>query len=401
MPVTNQIATSPKAAVIAANLKAECPIWQYGTRKMESKFEAGTGSVANIICVDYGKVYESTDGDIRNKDRKVYSIKVPVTVNYKTSPVELHQLDHMLNLKDYDTQVVKPRISLLASKVNEEAIGTSVLAASGNVVVDSPDSASFKMLAAAVAQVRKAKMDGRIAGVLSHDVQAAIAGTGTNMFSANNSLGDSLYAGKINMFAGADWIQSADTPLLENPQAIAGARLAAPIANGAKAISITFASSGTLKKYTPFTITGVNNVNSQGRNLATPRTFVVSEDTEFTDATVSVPVEAELFFERTAAGFINMSGAGSANAAVNFPLAAKTYNVGSVFVEKAVAFASLDPKPLRGGVQSARSNIDGVNVLMSVDSNVETLEEICRWDVLTGSRPLYQQGALGIYVPVA
>ena len=375
MPVNNQIATSERAEVIAAHLHAECPIVQYTTRKMEAKFEAGSGTTASVICVDYGNVYESTDGDIRNKDRKVYSIKTPVTVHYKTSPVELHQLDHTLNLKDYETQVVKPRISLLASKINEEVIGTSILAASGNVVVDSPDAASFKMLAAAVAQIRKAKMDGKIAGVLSHDVQAAIVGTGTSQFSANNSLGTSLYAGKISMFAGADWMQTADSPLLENPQAIAGARLAAPIANGAKAISITFASSGTLKKYTPFTIAGVNNVNSQGRNLATPRTFVVSQDTPFTNTTVSVPV-AEVFFEKTAAGFINVSSAGVADAAVNFPLAAKTYNVGSVFVDKAVAFASLDPKPLRGGVQSARSNIDGVNVLMSVDSDVETLEEI-------------------------
>jgi hypothetical protein len=399
--MNNQIATSgPRAAVIAANLKAESPIWQYTTRKLEAKFEAGSGTVATVICVDYGDVYESTDGDIRNKDRKVRSIKVPVTVGYKTSPVELHQLDHMLNLKDYDLQVVKPRISLLASKINEEVIGVSILAASGSLVVDSPDSASFKMLSAAVAQVRKAKMDGKIAGVLAYDVQAAIAGTGTNMFSANNSLGDSLYAGKINMFAGADWIQTADNPILENPQAIAGAKLAAPITNGATSISITFASSGTLKKYTPFTITGVNNVNSQGRNLAVPRTFVVTKDTEFTNTTVSVPV-SEVFHERTAAGFINASSSGVAGADVAFPLAKKTYNVGSVFVEKAVAAASLDPKPLRGGVQSARSNIDGINVLMSVDSDVETLEEVCRWDVLTGSRPLYQQGALGLYVPVA
>jgi hypothetical protein len=397
----NEIAVSgERAEVVAACLKAECPLVEYTTRKLENKFEAGSGTSASVICVDYGKVYKSKDGDIKGKDRKIRSIKVPVNVNYFTTPVELHQLDHTFNLKSYEIQVVKPRISHLAAQINEEVIGNSILAASNSIVAATPGDASFKMLSAAVAAIRKSKVEGNIAGVLPYDVQAAIVGTGTSQFSANDSVGNGLYAGKINSFNGADWVQTADSPLLENPQKIAGAKLAAPIANGATSISITFASSGTLKKYTPFSIAGVNTVNAQGRNLAISRTFVVAEDTEFTAATVNVPV-SEVFFAQEAAGFINASSAGVAGAAVSFPLDEKTYNVGSVFIDKAVAFASLDPKPLRGGVQSARSNIDGVNVLMSVDSNIEDLQEICRWDVLVGVRPLYQQCALGLYVPVA
>jgi hypothetical protein len=383
--------------VIAAHLKAECPIIEFTEKAIENRFTAGAGTTVSVISVDYGKTYNSPDGDIRGKDRDTFSVKMPVTVGYKTNPVELHQLDRQLNLKDYETQIVKPRISLLASMVNEEVIGKAIQAASYSIVSNMPD---FKMLANAIAKVRTSKVGDRIAGVLSHDVQAAIAGTGMNQFSANNSLGTSLYGGKINMFGGIDWLPTADSPILENPQAIAGATLAAPIANNSNSIAITFAGSGTLKKYTPFTIAGVKAVNAQGRSLNIDRTFIVAEDTSFTAATVNVPVST-VWIERTSAGFLNASSAGAIGAAAMFPLAAGAYNVGCVFASKAVAFASVKPKPIEGGVESASSNIEGLNILMSVQGNVETLKSIVRWDVLTGCEPLYQQGALSFYTPVA
>jgi hypothetical protein len=225
-----------------------------------------------------------------------------------------------------------------------------------------------------------------------------------NMFSANNSLGSDLYRNKISNYAGIDWVVSADCPTIANPQVIAGAALGVPIANGSNLVTVTLANGGAnfvIPKFTPFTIAGINSVDAYGKDTGKPRTFVVLEDTTGTGTTRVLKV-APVWSQKTDAGFKNATALGAANAAVTFPLAAGVYYVGSVFASKAVAFASVKPAPLLGAYESVNSNIaNGVNVLMTATANGDKFTSYVRWDVLVGSEPLYQQGAVALYVPAA
>jgi hypothetical protein len=358
----------------------------------------------DVITVDYGKIYETSDGNIAGQDFSTSSIKTPVTVSFITNPVELNALDRTLNLASYEEQIVKPRISLLASKVNAKVIETSILAANHSFVVPSGKKADFQLLANAAARVRSSRVGDKVGGAISYDVQAAITGSGMNMFSANNSLGSDLYKNKISQYAGVDWVVSADCPIVSNPQAISGAALSAPIANGERLVSVNLGSENAdavIKRLTPFTVEGINSVDAYGSDTGNPRTFVVLEDMTGTGEIRALKV-APVWAQKTDAGFKNATSLGEAGAAVEFPLEAKTYYAGSVFASKAVAFASVKPAPLLGAYESVNSNIpNGVNVLMTATANGDRFTSYVRWDVLVGSEPLYQQGAAAIYVPAA
>jgi hypothetical protein len=401
----NSIATEERAKVIAAHLKAETPILEYPTREIENRFEKGTGATVDVITVDYGSVIETADGNLAGQDFTTSSIKTPVTVSFVTNPVELNSLDQTLNIASFEEQIVKPRISLLASRINAKVIATSILAANDNFVVPTGQKADFQLLANVAARVRSSKVGDRIAGAISYDVQAAVTGSGMNMFSANNSLGSDLYRNKISQYAGIDWVVSADCPTISNPQVIAGATLAGPIANGSNQVAVTLASGGAnfvIPKFTPFTIAGINSLDAYGKDTGKPRTFVVIEDATGAGSLTRTLKVAPVWSQKTDAGLRNATSLGAAGAQVAFPLAAGTYYAGSVFASKAVAFASIKPAPLLGSFESANSNIqNGLNVLMTATANGDKFTSYVRWDVLVGSEPLYQQGAVALYVPAA
>jgi len=396
----NKIATEEKAEIIAANLKAECPVIELCERKIENGYEGGGGDTVSVKTVDYGFVYKSTNGDMTDKDMTTGSIKTPVRVDFMTNPVELESKDHNLNLEDFDIQIVRPRISLLASQVNEDVIGTGIRAASNAIVLTTPNDAKFGVLARMIAMVKQSRVGDRIGGVISPSVEAIVADNGSNQFGSHQTLGMKMWDGKVKTFGGINWITSSDVPMLENPQAIAGATLVAPITNGAKFININFTGAVVLKKYTPFTIAGINMVDAYGKNQAKARTFIVAADVTSAGGNTSVPVAPVWWSRDEAFGLKNASSAGVAGAKAEFPLAAKTYYVGGVWASKAVAFASLKPAALEGGVVTAGSNVDGVNVLMTAQANATKFRSVHRWDVLVGSEPIYQQGACGLYVPV-
>jgi len=396
----NSIATEPRAKIIAAHLKAETPILEFVNKEIENRFEKGGGATVDVMCVDYGSVIDTPDGDLTGQDLTTSSIKKPVTVRYFTNPVELTSLDQTLNLADYEEQIVKPRISLLASRINAHVIGTAVKAANSAFVVPTGQKADFQLLADAAARVRKSRIDGRLGGTFAFEVQAQITGSGQNMFSANNSLGSDLYRNKLVNYGGVDWLPSADCPIVQNPAAIAGATLAAPIVNGATQITLTVAAGTVIKKHTPFTIAGINSVDVYGNDTGKLRTFIAAEDA-VVSGTAATVIVAPVWAQRTDAGFKNATALGASGAAASFPLAAGTYYIGAVFASKAVAFGSVKPAPLLGAYESANSNVaNGLNVLMTATANGTKFTSMVRWDVLIGSEPLYQQGAVAIYVPV-
>jgi hypothetical protein len=269
-------------------------------------------------------------------------------------------------------------------------------------VLGAATDASYGVLSDAIALVEDSRVGDKIMGVISNSVKAAITSKGANQFGANNSLGSSLFKNKMVEYGGINWIPTADVVKIRNPQIIASATLAEAITNGGKSVRITFASSGTLKKYTPFTITGINAVDAYGDDMDAERFFVAAQDVSFTSGqTVEVQV-APVWSERTDAGLKNAAARGASGLTVKFPLADKTYSVVSVYADKAAGLASLKPAPLEGGgVLTAGSNVDGINVLMTAQANGTKFKSIHRWDVLVGSEPIYQQGACNIYVPVA
>jgi len=399
--MANSIVTEEKAVIVAAHLKAAVPVSSVVTSKFESSYEGGGGDTVSVKCVDYGAVYDSKDGDMSGVDKDTASIKTPIQVNYKTNIVELSAKDDQLNLEDFSVQVVQPRISLLASKVSKSIIEAVARAASYQIVMPQMTDVSYGVLSDAIALVEDSRVGDKITGVISNSVKAAITTKGANQFGPNTSIGEKLFRNKMNEYGGIGWIPTADALKIKNAQQIAGAKLAEPIANGSMGIRITFAGSGVLAKHTPFTIKGVNAVDAYGEDMSRERCFVVSKDTPFASGqTVSVPV-APVWHQRTDGGFKNTSSAGETGLDVLFPLDQKTYSVVCVFADKAAGLASLKPAPLKGGgVETAASSVDAINVLMTAQADATKFKSMHRWDVLIGAEPIYQQGACNIYVPV-
>jgi len=446
--MANGIMTQELAETIAAYTAKKIPIVERINTDLSDKLGEGSGEVVNVLVPGYNPVSEGPSflnaaGQVVGMDINVS--KVPVEVKQKKIGAQLNILEKSLKMNTFKTQVADPQASKLASHINTDVFRTVLGAASSSVV----GQMNFGDLATAVETVATSRVGDKISGMLAPLGSSVIVGTGANKF-ANDKLGRQLYDGEIGEFNGAEFFKSPDAGSLiigtlgANP-AFAVSGTVAQIADGATSLQFTPAAGAPsfIPPGTPFVIgTGTAGVNGSiqsaytvadvfGNDTGIARTFVALPNPNSANGnytlTAGTPVNIAIAQVKmvtlntdgtvtpSSSAFTNAAGTTNvenvpntfynANSTISVtncicPLFSGTkYYLGAVFADKAVAFASMQPKPYASPSDSQGSNLDGeVNVLIStIPAGAEGVD---RWriDVLYGVAPLYGAGAVALYI---
>jgi len=447
--MANGIMTQELAETIAAYTAKKIPIVSRVNTDLSDKLGDGSGEVVSVLVPGYNPVSEgpsfvNASGQVVGMDINVS--KVPVVVKQKKIGAQLNILEKSLKMNTFETQVAEPQAAKIASHINTEVFKT-VLGASSAAIVGQID---FGKLADAVETVNTSRVGDKISGMLAPLAKSSIIATGANKF-ANDNLGRQLYDGEIGEFNGADFFSSPDAGsiligTLETSPAYAVTGTIAQITDGATQLAFTPASGSPafIPPGTPFVIgTGTAGTDGSiqsaytvadvfGNDTGIPRVFVALPNPNSADGTgnyaltagtaVNITIAQVKMVTLTTTGTILPSTSTNTNAAgpttaqnvpntfynanssvtktdVICPLLSGTkYYLGAVFADKAVAFASMQPKPYASPSDSKGSNLDGeVNVLIStIPAGAEGVD---RWriDVLYGVAPLYGNGSVAVY----
>jgi len=443
----NQIMTQEFAETIAATIKREIPILEYVNKELSDRLEGGSGSTVHVLIPNFGKVSKgaSFNGSGSNvqtlgsiADLKVQVDKVPVDVQITKVGAAYDLLEKTLKLYTENSQISIPRIANLARTINAE-IFQCVLTAAHSAIIGN---IGFDELAQAVSFVEESRVGDSNAGMLSPLLNNSIASSGANKF-ANANLASpdgtklNLYRGILGEWMDAMFFKSPDAGSIRlgatqaNAYAISGN--AAALADGAKTLALTNIAFGgdtlaSIPAGTPFII-GSGTASVPG-SITSPFTVsnVFGEDTQITRVFVALknpatpdgswPISgtsatvgiATVYLNSVVAGVKTPSGAavpntfytgaaaqGSTMAFICPLLAGAKYALGAVFASKAIAFASVSPRPF-ANADSTSTTLDGeLNIRTSLVTDGREGMDVWRVECMSGQSALYGAGAVALY----
>jgi len=404
MPAAN-IATEERAMTITAEVKAQAPILGLINTDLKSEFGSESGDTVSALIPGFGSI---NGGVALPADVSSYALsiqKVPLKVTPKNNPASYDFVDASVRLGNFDEKVARPYGAHLASAVRREAFHAILGGATKAFPVASLDALDFKVLGQAIASVEDSNMGGKINGVLSNRMKAAVTNKGLNQFQ-NGSVAFELWKGKIQNFDGVDFISQSEVSRFLAPT-ITSATVSGNVTEGANQITIstTGTAAGTvIPAGYVFYVAGVNSVDIFKKDDGYNRAFVVTQDATITTANGTVTLSIAPIYAASigaTSALRNATALPQNGAALTILLTGgTTYQTGAIFDQNSTGYASAAIKEAPG-CDSATSTIEGfVNVRMTAQYLIKDGINIVRFDILTGGESLYGQGVAGLWVPI-
>ena len=298
-----------------------------------------------------------------------------------------------LSVEDLSVNYFQPAIKTIVKNIETDFYKT-VVAGAGSTTVGTIATALDTLYTAGTALNERGAMGAR-KFIGTPKVIEGILKQGRPLFNDSTELAKQYKEGTAGRIAGVDIYDSFRMPKMA-VGTIADATATITAVEGADALTVTFATGGTLSMGQPFTVAGVNELNEEGVDLGTLKVFRASADYTIVAATpIAITVQHKLWWTASDSRK-NLSATPVGSKAVDFQGTAGA-NQAIEFVKEAIVLGCVQLQSPAGHDSVATYSEDGLSIRF-----IRTFDEInavwnCRFDCRVGyvvARPEFITGLI-------
>lgn len=329
------------------------------------------GMSYEVYIPDPGKVFDGLVADVS----EVNEIPYTITLKNKGNACEIDSWDEIVNIEDFQKEIVKPRAVKLAKEIQKDVIKDTAFKSTQAVVASAP---SFKALTDAAAALEEAAVAGNIVSFLSPTNHGTIAETGLAKYIPDDIQKKIYGRNYLGEYAGASQIALSNMPVIETttkPTATASVTVvSADDGTELGFAPITGVAGSNLVAGTPFSAAGLKLVDVNG--VETDQDYVIMADANGNIPELRVTMQGQAYNNPNA-----WVASGTSALTLGCMLDANSkYDIGVVRTEDALAFDTYKFNKLAGTEEIGTETVDGVRVECVKGSNVKTRESLVRID---------------------
>lgn len=327
------------------------------------------GMTMTTYITDTGKVY---DGLTVNPEG-ITEVEYTTTLKNKAVPVEYDSWDTLVNIEDFDKEVIKKRAIHLAKAVQDDVIKDTIYRSVQAVVTTG--NADFETLSEGAAKLREVAVAGDAVSFLSPTQMGKIAAGGLAKFIPDDVQKKIYSKNYLGEYAGASQVECQGLPKITTPSAMAfSVSLTDVSGKGFAPVTAGSVTGGVHNASIPFRAEGLKVVDVNG--METDQDYIV-----FADENGNIP-ELRITVEGQGYGNPNAWVESGTNSLTFEPLLASgtKYEVGQVRIADALKFDTYKFNHVPSTEEIGTETVDGVRVEAVAGGNILDRTSVARID---------------------
>lgn len=327
------------------------------------------GMTLTTYITDTGKVYDG----LEVAPEGITQVEYSTTMKNKSVPVEYDSWDELVNIEDFDREVIKKRAVHLAKAVQDDVIKDNVYRSVQAVVTTG--NADFETLSEGASKLREVAVAGEAVSFLSPTQMGKIAAGGLAKF-IPDEIQKKIYAKNyLGEYAGASQIECQGMPTITTPSAMDFSVSLTDVSGiGFAPVTAGSVTGGVHNASIPFRAEGLKVVDVNG--METDQDYVVFADENGKIPELRITVEGQ--------GYGNPNAwVVSGTSTLNFePLLASgtKYEVGQVRIADALKFDTYKFNHVASTEEIGTSVVDGVRLEAIAGGNILNRTSVARID---------------------
>ena len=327
------------------------------------------GMTMTTYITDTGKVY---DGLTVNPEG-ITEVEYTTTLKNKSIPVEYDSWDTLVNIEDFDKEVIKKRAIHLAKAVQDEVIKDTIYRSVQAVVTTG--NADFETLSEGAAKLREVAVAGDAVSFLSPTQMGKIAAGGLAKFIPDDIQKKIYSKNYLGEYAGASQVECQGLPKITTPSAMNfSVSLTDVSGKGFAPVTAGSVTGGVHNASIPFRAEGLKVVDVNG--METDQDYIV-----FADENGKIP-ELRITVEGQGYGNPNAWVESGTSTLTFEPLLASgtKYEVGQVRIADALKFDTYKFNHVPSTEEIGTETVDGVRLEAIAGGNILDRTSVARID---------------------
>ena len=328
------------------------------------------GMTMTTYITDTGKVY---DGLTVNPEG-ITEVEYTTTLKNKSIPVEYDSWDTLVNIEDFDKEVIKKRAIHLAKAVQDEVIKDTIYRSVQAVVTTG--NADFETLSEGAAKLREVAVAGDAVSFLSPTQMGKIAAGGLAKFIPDDIQKKIYSKNYLGEYAGASQVECQGLPKITTPSAMNFSVSLTDVSGiGFAPVTAGSVTGGVHNASIPFRAEGLKVVDVNG--METDQDYIV-----FADENGKIP-ELRITVEGQGYGNPNAWVESGTSTLTFEPLLASgtKYEVGQVRIADALKFDTYKFNHVPSTEEIGTETVDGVRLEAIAGGNILDRTSVARIDV--------------------
>lgn len=327
------------------------------------------GMTMTTYITDTGKVYDG----LTVAPEGITEVEYTTTLKNKSVPVEYDSWDTLVNIEDFDKEVIKKRAIHLAKAVQDEVIKDTIYRSCQAVVTTG--NADFETLSEGAAKLREVAVAGDAVSFLSPTQMGKIAAGGLAKFIPDDIQKKIYSKNYLGEYAGASQVECQGLPKITTPSAMNLTVSLSDVSGiGFAPVSTATVTGGVHNASIPFSAEGLKVVDVNG--METDQDYIVFADENGNIPELRITVEGQ--------GFGNPNAwVESGTTALSFSpvLATGTkYEVGQVRIADALKFDTYKFNHVPSTEEIGTETVDGVRLEAIAGGNILDRTSVARID---------------------
>ena len=327
------------------------------------------GMTMTTYITDTGKVY---DGLTVNPEG-ITEVEYTTTLKNKSIPVEYDSWDTLVNIEDFDKEVIKKRAIHLAKAVQDEVIKDTIYRSVQAVVTTG--NADFETLSEGAAKLREVAVAGDAVSFLSPTQMGKIAAGGLAKFIPDDIQKKIYSKNYLGEYAGASQVECQGLPKITTPSAMNFSVSLTDVSGiGFAPVTAGSVTGGVHNASIPFRAEGLKVVDVNG--METDQDYIVFADENGNIPELRITVEGQ--------GYGNPNAwveSGTTELTFEPLLASGTkYEVGSVRIADALKFDTYRFNHVPSTEEIGTETVDGVRLEAIAGGNILDRTSVARID---------------------
>lgn len=327
------------------------------------------GMTMTTYITDTGKVYDG----LEVSPEGITEVEYTTTLKNKSVPVEYDSWDTLVNIEDFDKEVIKKRAIHLAKAVQDDVIKDTIYRSCQAVVTTG--NADFETLSEGASKLREVAVAGDAVSFLSPTQMGKIAAGGLAKFIPDDIQKKIYSKNYLGEYAGASQVECQGLPKITTPSAMDFSLSLTDVSGkGFAPVTAGSVTGGVHNASIPFRAEGLKVVDVNG--METDQDYVV-----FADENGKIP-ELRITVEGQGYGNPNAWVESGTSTLTFEPLLASgtKYEVGQVRIADALKFDTYKFNHVPSTEEIGTETVDGVRVEAIAGGNILNRTSVARID---------------------
>ena len=327
------------------------------------------GMTMTTYITDTGKVYDG----LEVSPEGITEVEYTTTLKNKSVPVEYDSWDTLVNIEDFDKEVIKKRAIHLAKAVQDDVIKDTIYRSCQAVVTTG--NADFETLSEGASKLREVAVAGDAVSFLSPTQMGKIAAGGLAKFIPDDIQKKIYSKNYLGEYAGASQVECQGLPKITTPSAMDFSLSLTDVSGkGFAPVTAGSVTGGVHNASIPFRAEGLKVVDLNG--METDQDYVV-----FADENGKIP-ELRITVEGQGYGNPNAWVESGTSTLTFEPLLASgtKYEVGQVRIADALKFDTYKFNHVPSTEEIGTETVDGVRVEAIAGGNILNRTSVARID---------------------